>query len=73
MRPGFNSRQPDKKILSEFETEKSGRAKGANGVVGVRPARRDARKSDGGMKEKERERSESLGFVPIFWIICFIS
>ena len=57
---GFDSPQPDRKILSELETEKSGRAKGANGMVGVRPARRDARKSDGGMNEKEKERSESL-------------
>ena len=54
----------DKKILSESESPKSGRAKGANGMAGVRPARRDARKSEGGMKEKERERSESL-----FWLL----
>jgi len=27
-------------------------------MMGARPARRDARKSDGGMKEKERERSD---------------
>src|SRR3989344_5582614 len=33
----------------------------------------EGQKGGGGMKEKERERSESLGFVPIFWIICFIS
>ena len=57
---------PDKKILSESETEKSDRAnlsaeasakvKGANGVVGTRRAKLDARKSDGGMKEKEKEQ-----------------
>jgi len=45
--------------FQEFsESPKSGRAKGANGMVGARPARRDPRKSDGGMKEKERERSD---------------
>jgi len=32
-------------------------------MVGVSPARWDARKSDGGMNKKERERSESFNLL----------
>jgi len=50
-----------------LSAEASAKVKGANGVVGTRRAKLDARKSDGGMKEKERERR--LFFCDNKWFV----